>query len=331
MTRADAIAAFLARHGFGQARAAPLAEDASVRRYLRLAGGPRPAVLMDAPPERMDARPFLRVQAHLASLGLSAPAVLAADAEAGLVLLEDLGDRLFAAAPEPDDLAAPFDAAVDVLARLHLAPPPAGLPAWDGAAMHRAAAASFLDWWWPAVFGASAPAAAGAEFAAAMQALLAPLHAGPMGFVHRDYFGGNLFWLPERAELRRVGIVDFQDAAIGHPAYDLAALVQDARRDLPPWLSGRQVARYLARRPDLDPDAFRAAFAACAAQRHLRVAAQWVRLARRDGKPAYLRHGPRTWRLLEAALAHPAAAPLAAFLDRWVAPERRCNPVGLAA
>ncbi len=328
MTRDDTIAAFLARAGFAAARAAPLAQDASFRRYLRLTGGPRPAVLMDAPPPE-DVRPFLRVAAHLTSLGLSAPDIIAADPDAGLVLEEDLGDDLFATlldrTPDADPLPL-FDAAIDVLAVLQRAAPPRDLPAWDARAMTAATLDPLFAWWWPAAFGAPAPAAARADIAAALAAILAPLEAGPTTFVHRDFFAGNLIRLPARSGPRRVGILDFQSAALGHPAYDLVSLVQDARRDLPPALSEHAIARLLAARPDLDPAAFRTAFAACAAQRHLRVATQWVRLAQRDHRPHYLAHGPHTWHLLAAALRHPAAAPLAAALDRWVPVGMRGNP-----
>ncbi len=329
--RDAAIAAFLAAAGLAAARAAPLAEDASFRRYLRLSGGPRPAVLMDAPPEREDVRPFLGIAGHLARLGLSAPAVLAADAEAGLVLIEDFGDGLYAAVLDEANATELYDAAIDALAVLHEAAPPSGLPRWDGAAMSVAAAATFLDWWWPEALGGAPSTEIRAGFDAALASMLAPLAAGPAGFVHRDFFAGNLFWLPEREGVGRVGLIDFQDAALGHPAYDLVSLVEDARRDQPEGLVERAIARYLARRPGLDAAAFRAACGICAAQRHLRVAGLWVRLARRDGKPAYLAHGPRTWRRLERALARPEAAPLADFLDRFVPPAQRGNPAVLAA
>jgi aminoglycoside/choline kinase family phosphotransferase len=197
--------------------------------------------------------------------------------------------------------------------------------------MIQTALGTLFDWWWPATFGGPAPAAARDDVAGALAAMLAPVASGPRCFVHRDFFAGNLLWLAGRDGARRVGIIDFQGAAIGHPAYDLVSLVQDARRDIPDDLAERAVARYLAARPDLGATAFRAAFAACAAQRHLRVACQWVRLARRDGRPQYLVHGERTWRLLDAALAQPAAAPLAAALDRWIPPASRGNPPGIAA
>jgi N-acetylmuramate 1-kinase len=322
MSREDMITAFLTRHGYGEARAEPLAQDASFRRYLRLAGGPLPAVLMDAPPPE-DIRPFLRVGDHLASVGVSVPKVFAADEMAGLLLEEDLGDKLVFDIPSPD---AQFEAAIDVLVAIQRAPPLSDLPRWDATTMANTALATLFDWWWPAMFGTSAPDAARQDFAAALEAILAPVAEGPVCFVHRDFFAGNLIWLPDRDGIARIGLLDFQGAAIGHPAYDLASLLQDARRDFSAGLIERAISRYLTARPELDPVLFRAAYAACAAQRHMRVAGQWVRLARRDGRPGYLKHGPRTWRLLERAARHPAAAPLGAALDRWIPPDRRGNP-----
>lgn len=332
MTREAAIARLLAGAGFGAAQRVPLARDASFRHYDRVLGGPHPAVLMDAPPPQEDVRPFVRVARHMAGLGLSVPDILAVDEANGLLLIEDLGDATY-----PACLAAGLDetlltgAAIDALAVLHASPPPATLPAWDAAAMTRTAAATFLDWWWPAAFGAPAATAIRDAFGAAMAEMLAPLAALPAGFVHRDYFAANLMWLPDREGARRAGILDFQDAARGPGAYDLVALIEDARRDIAPALRQEMTARYLARRPDLDPEAFRAAMAICAAQRHLRVASLWVRLDRRDGKPHYLVHGPRTWGLLATALRHPATRPLARFLDAHVPESRRGNPQAHAA
>jgi N-acetylmuramate 1-kinase len=336
MTREALIAAFLARHGYAGATCAPLAQDASFRRYLRLTGGPRPAVLMDAPPPET-VGPFLRIAAHIAGIGLSAPEIIAVDDANGLVLEEDLGDGVFRA-PEPAEpgsgLAAStptLAAAIDALIALQRAAPAADLPPWDATAMAQTALGTVLDWWWPAACHAPAPPAARDDFAAALTAMLRPLTIGPRCFVHRDFFAGNLMWLPQRDGLRRVGILDFQSAALGHPAYDLVSLLQDARQDATPGAEQYAIAHYLAGRPELDPTAFHTAYAICAAQRHLRVACQWVRLAIRDRRPHYLAHGPRTWRLLEAALSHKAAAPLAAAMDRWIPAARRGNPQGLAA
>ncbi len=230
MTRAERITAFLAAHGFAGARAEPLAPDASFRRYVRLRGGPRPALLMDAPPPE-DVRPFLRIAAHLASLGLSVPDIIAADAEAGLILEEDLGDALFSAILTPTNASALFDAAIDALVRIQAQPPPSGLPVWRPPAMRDATLDPLCAWWWPAAFGQSCPDAARADIATALDITLKPLR--PDALVHRDFFAGNLIWLPDRAGLRRVGIIDFQGASAGDRVYDLVSLLEDARRDLP--------------------------------------------------------------------------------------------------
>jgi N-acetylmuramate 1-kinase len=319
---------FLAAHGFAAARREALPSDASFRRYVRLHGGPRPALLMDAPPPQEDVRPFLHVGAHLARSGLAAPEVIAADIPRGFLLLEDLGrDSMAALLDAGADPLPLYLAAAEALAALHEAPPPEGLPAWGAARMGETAAATFLDWWWPEVFGAPPTSATSAAFHAALARMLAPFAA--QGFVHRDFFPANLMPLPARAAPLHVGIIDFQDAALGHPAYDLVSLVEDARRDVADHVRDAAVARYLALRPSLDAATFRAAMAAQAAQRHLRVASLWTRLARRDGKWHYLRHGPRCWALLDGALRHDATAPLRDFLDAHVPPALRANPESL--
>ena len=316
---------FLAAHGFGAAERRPLQADASLRHYARLVGGPRPALLMDAPPPE-DVRPFARLARHLLQAGLSVPEIIAADEAAGFLILEDFGDATHAALLDAGADPIPlYTEAAGTLAALHAAPVPRGLPAWDAAAMARATAATFLDWWWPAAFGAPASPAAREGLEAALGAMLAPF-AEARGFVHRDYFPANLMRLERRSGPRRTGILDFQDAAIGHPAYDLISLVEDARRDVPAAARRAAVAAYLTARPGLDRGAFLGAMAACGAQRHLRVAALWVRLARRDAKPGYLIHGPRCWALLDRSLSQPACAPLRDFLDTHVPREMRRNP-----
>jgi aminoglycoside/choline kinase family phosphotransferase len=328
MTRDELIAVFLTRAGYAPSDAEPLAQDASFRRYLRIRGNP-PAVLMDAPPPE-DVRPFLRIAAHLHGIGLSVPRIIAANEAAGLVLEEDFGDDLLStlldAGAPPEPL---FDAAVDALVVLQRTAPPDGLPAWDATAMAATALGTLFDWWWPARFGSQPSPEARDAVAAALADMLAPLAAESPCLVHRDYFAGNLLWLPRRSGANRVGIIDFQGAALGHPAYDLVSLLQDARRDIPESVQQRAIDRYLAARPELDPDRFRIAYGACAAQRHLRVACQWVRLALRDNRPQYLAYGPRTWRLLDDALRQPAAKPLARVLNDWISAAQRGNPPGL--
>ncbi|MBR0649085.1 phosphotransferase [Roseomonas terrae] len=319
---------FLHGAGFGAARLEPLTADASFRRYARLHGGPRPALLMDAPPPE-DVRPFLAIARHIAGIGLSAPDIIAANEAQGFLVLEDFGDATHAALLDAGADALPlYLEAAEALAALHAAPPPTGLPPWDATRMVETAAATFLDWWWPAAMGSTADAGTRTALDAAIRAMLAPF-ADAGGFVHRDYFPANLMRLDGRDGARRTGLLDFQDAAIGHPAYDLVSLVEDARRDVEPAIRTAAIARYLDARGDVDRDAFAAAMATCAAQRHLRVAALWVRLDRRDGKPHYLAHGPRCWRLLGQALQHPATRLLRDFLDARVPPALRGNPVAL--
>jgi hypothetical protein len=326
LVREYVIEQFLQSKGFALSDARPLAQDASFRRYLRLPG----AVLMDSPPPE-DVRPFLRIATHLAQLGLAVPRILAADATAGLVLEEDLGDALFSTILTGATAQLLFDAAVDALVVMHRAAPPADLPAWGEVEMRDTACGTLFDWWWPAMFGTQPPPEARAEITAALDTMLTTIESGPRCLVHRDFFAGNLLWLQQRDGPCRVGIIDFQSAAIGHPAYDLVSLLQDARRDIPAAWEERAVARYLMARPDCDPVSFHAAYAVCAAQRHLRVACQWVRLAQRDGRPQYLENGPRTWHRLSCALREPATAPLAAALDRFLPQQYRRNPPGLTA
>lgn len=316
--------AFLLRAGFGAARVEPLPGDASTRRYARLVGGPEPALLMDSPPgEGLDA--FLALAAHLSAQGLRPPRILAAEPAHGLALIEDLGETTMADALDAGADPLPlYLAAAETLAALHEAALPQGLPDWTAPRMTEMAGATFLDWWWQAALGRAPAPAERADFAAALHAMLAPF-AGRC-FTHRDYFPANL--MPVAGGM---ALLDFQDAALGHPAYDLVSLVEDGRRDVAEDVRQAAIARYLERRPSLDGEAFRAAMAAMAAQRHLRVAALWTRLALRDGKPRYLVHGPRCWALLDRALTHPATRPLARFLDAHVPRALRRNPEGLAA
>lgn len=327
MTPRDAlIETFLARNGASLKDAEPLAQDASFRRYLRLRR-PRPMVLMDAPPPE-DVSAFLRIARHLHAHRLNVPAIIDADEPNGLILEEDFGDDLLSTLLDQGTPPEPIlNAAVDALAAWQRIPPVADLPAWDTDPMITTALGTLFDWWWPARYGAPAPGAARQDIAAALKKMLQPVTDGPRTMVHRDWFAGNLLALPEG----RVGIIDFQGAAIGHPAYDLMSLLQDARREISQSAANQAFSRFLAKRPDLDPAEFEAAYIACAAQRHLRVACQWVRLALRDNRPQYLAYGPRTWRLLGDALKHPAAAPLRKALDRWIPAADRGNPPERAA
>ena len=326
--RETAIDAFLADAGWDAARREKLPGDASFRRYVRLHLPEGSAMLMDAPPTHEDVRPFARVARHLASMGYSAPRLLAEDVEAGFLLLEDLGDATYTRElARGADERALYTMAVDLLIDLHRRADAvaSGIPPYDDARL-LAEAALLIDWYMPAITGASVTDDARESYLAAWRAVLPLARRGPDTLVLRDYHVDNLMVVAGRGGLAACGLLDFQDAVIGPASYDLVSLLEDARRDLAPGLADAMLARYLAAFPELDRDAFRASYAILGAQRSAKIIGIFTRLCRRDGKPRYLAHIPRVWRLLEGDLAHPALAPVRAWLDRHLPPERRAVP-----
>lgn len=320
------IGDFLARAGWGEAGRGTLAGDASFRRYDRLTGKDGRAVLMDAPPPQEDVRPFLAIARHLLAMGYSAPRILAADEQAGLLLLEDLGDdtytRLLAKGHDEQAL---YTLAIDLLIDLHKRPDaiPAALPAYDDARF-LAEARLLTDWYMPAVGPAPSDTAL-ADYAEVWGRLLPLSRRVPETIVLRDFHVDNLMLLP-RDGLAACGLLDFQDAVAGPVVYDPMSLLEDARRDIDPGMIRALRARYLAAFPEQDAADFDAAWAVLAAQRHAKVIGIFTRLCKRDGKPHYLHHIPRVWRLLEAAVRHPALAPLADWLDRHIPRHIRAVP-----
>jgi aminoglycoside/choline kinase family phosphotransferase len=316
--------AFAERSGWAGAEMHFLAGDASARRYYRLTGPRGCAVLMDAPPgQGEEIAPFVAIARHLTSLGLSAPQVLAEDAAQGFLLLEDLGDGLYArlldADPGPDEIAL-YQTAVEVLAVVQAAPAPPGLPdltAADWAEATRPA----LDWYARAIAG-TAPD--GADLLAAMGEALQTHADGSRVLILRDYHAENLLWLPDRAGVARVGLLDFQLAQMGQPGYDLVSLCQDARRDPGPGVAAAAVRHHL----DLTGQGGQrteAALAVLGAQRALRILGIFARLCLAGGKPGYVALIPRVWGHLEQNLAHPALAGLAPICHRLLpapTPER---------
>jgi aminoglycoside/choline kinase family phosphotransferase len=301
--------------GFDGARIAPLAADASFRRYDRIEGpGDTRAVLMDAPPNKEDVRPFNRIAGLLANWNLSAPEVLGADEIHGFLLLEDLGDDLFSRLiKKGHDEYELYAAAIDVLADLSERAPPADLPAYDMNLM-LAETEILLDWRFQEATGAQPTDLQRRSWRDAWAEALAPV-AGEQGvLVLRDYHVDNLIWLPDRAALRRTGLLDFQDAVRGHAAYDVASLLSDVRRDVSPDLEESMLHRYI-KATGADNDAFRIACALLATQRNAKIAGIFTRLSARDGKHGYRRWLPRTFRLLRRDLTHPALAPVAHWFD----------------
>ena len=329
-------ARFLEKAGWQHARMAEIAGDASFRHYTRLTAGDRTAVLMDAPPEHEDTGPFITVTRLLGERGLSAPDILARDSEQGFLLLEDLGDALFSRLMSTGDRQQEsrlYRAAMDVLVALQAAPLPATgvLPPYDAGRLLDEAGL-FAAWYLPEVLPPGAAAGLVAGWRELWQPLLSRLPTGRKVVVLRDYHADNLIWLEERRGIGRVGLLDYQDAVIGAPAYDVVSLMLDARRDVAPSLADEMIAYYLAgagqagvidsRRHFMDE------YALLGAQRSAKVIGIFTRLWRRDAKPGYLPFIPRVWAHFELCLAMtPALAPVADWLDRHVPQNLRHLPV----
>jgi aminoglycoside/choline kinase family phosphotransferase len=311
---------FLAAHGWAGAEIRPLAGDASFRRYFRVHRGDDTAVLMDAPPEHEDIGPFLTVAGHLLDRGFSPPRPLAIDRVRGLLLLEDFGDERVAPLllREPHRERDIYETAVDILAEIAGQPAPEDIPPYDEAAMTREVGL-FADWYAPAVGLEIDTDGFCRAWRQAWGDVLSIVECKPV-LVLRDYHADNLMVLNGRQGL---GILDFQDALAGHPAYDLVSLLQDARRDVAPALEEEMLQRYYAAAKVADRDRFRAHYEILGAQRNTKILGIFTRLWKRDGKPHYLPFQPRVWAYLERNLAHPALAPVRGWFDANVPAEQR--------
>ena len=299
------VEGFLTAAGWSGAEHRALAGDASSRAYERLRLGSDRAVLMKDPGG--DVHPFLAIARHLSSHGLSAPRILAAAPAEGLVLMEDLGDDLIArlASERPEQEKALYQSATDVLIALHDMPLPPGLAPYGPADMALAIGPA-AEFYAPAA-GVPVTHDGWLQLTAAMEEALIATDMAPTVMIHRDYHAENLLWLPDRKGAARIGLLDFQDALAGHPAYDLASLLGDVRRDVPDAVKEASIRHYLDATGHAE-EAFITALAVQGAQRNLRILGIFARLCTRMGKPGYLALMPRVWSLLMADLAHPALA-----------------------
>jgi aminoglycoside/choline kinase family phosphotransferase len=314
---------FLAASGWEGAEILPLAGDASFRRYFRVVRGDRSAVLMDAPPPHEDPRPFVAIAEWLVGRGLTAPEILARDLDKGLLLLSDFGsDRLRETLDtDPGRERELYELATDVLVHLHGHPPMEGLPV-HGLVQWVEELKLFTEWYCPAV---------GAEvdvegYQAAWREVLQPVANDGLGpvTVLRDYHAENIMLVEGRDGVAHFGLLDFQDALAGHPAYDLASVLEDARRDVPTTIERAMIDRYLG--ASGTGEGFERAYWALAAQRNTRILGVFTRLWKRDDKPHYRQFQPRMWGLLERDLAQPHLAPVRAWFDSNIAPEHRREP-----
>ena len=360
-TEREAVkAAFLTANGLGDVLRSPLPQDASTRAYERLF---RPdgssLIFMDQPPSvetvpcppdatpqeraalgfnalyrlaagRVDA--FLACAGWLCDHGLSAPRVIAADSAQGLAVLEDLGTAMYATVlAEGGDEPLLYDAAIDALLHLHTLSPPGVLEAegarwpllsYDAVAL-KFGHDLFVDWFPKLKPELDFDAAAHASYDAAWSEVRACGEAGATVFCHRDYHAENLIWLPDREGPKRVGMLDFQDALLAHPVWDLSMLLHDARRQVSPQIEERCLERYLAARPELDRGRFIDDFKSLGALNAIRILGIFSRLTARDGKPKYRAFMPRLWGYLDRCLDAPALGDVRAWLDAHVPKDLR--------
>lgn len=342
---AHAIHVLLTEAGWATAERRFMQGDASTRLYERLI---KPdgatAVLMisparpDGPPVRFgksysalarlaeDIRPFVAIDKRLRTEGLSAPAILACDLDAGLALLEDFGDCHIVDAHAIG--VERYAEAIAVLARLHQSNLPDTIPV-DDAATYRippydvdALAIEvelLLDWYVPHIGKVTLPSGAKAIFTNLWRHALRDIAAARSTWTLRDYHSPNLFWLPGREGVSRVGIIDFQDCVLGHPAYDVVSLLQDARVNVPDEIELKLLGHYAQLRRSADPDfdmaAFARAYAVLGAQRATKILGIFARLDKRDHKPHYLAHLPRVEKYLTKDLAHPLLSALKGWYE----------------
>jgi aminoglycoside/choline kinase family phosphotransferase len=327
--RGDAMDDFLTRNGWAGAVRRMLAGDASFRRYERVHFGNSIAVLMDAPPPWEDVRPFIAVTDVLARCGVTVPNIIARDEQEGFLLLEDLGDlsftRLLRAEPqrERELYLAATDAliAIHVASTAHAATLSSALPPYDMAVYLREAGL-FAEWFLPQIHGIARARDLREEYLAIWRGILTKAPPKQHCIVHRDYHADNLFWLSERTGHHAVGMIDYQDALWGDPAYDLASLLEDARRDVSDSTVADCFARYCTEIGE-NAHEFAARFSVIAAQRNAKIIGIFARLCIRDGKAHYLDYLPRVWGHFMQDISHPLLAPLRSFVEAHVPPEWR--------
>ncbi len=311
---------FLQSCGWGSAVVTPLAGDASFRRYFRVECGDKRAVLMDAPPPHEDPRPFILMAEYLTGIGLSAPRIIHRDLDAGLLLIEDLGDNRMREVVDADLACEPaiYSGVVDVLIELHRHAPPTDLRRHD-MANWRDELDLFIDWYGPTV-GLSLDRA---SFHDAWREVLSPVEQNCQPWVTelRDFHAENVMLVAGAAGVQHFGLLDFQDARVGHPAYDLVSMLEDARRDVTPAIEKAMLAHYMA---TTDRDSgFEAAYWALGAQRNTRILGVFCRLWKRDGKAHYTSFQARMWGLLERNLAQDRLSPVRAWFDANIPHEKR--------
>jgi tRNA threonylcarbamoyl adenosine modification protein YjeE len=341
--RIAALRDFLERTGYAGVDRRRMQGDASTRVYEQILCEGKSVILMNSPRRAdgpavrgnkpysaiahlaEDVKPFVALATGLRERGFSAPEILEADLEHGFLIIEDLGSEPIASGTPPAPIQKRYEAAVDTLLALHGLWLPDILPVAPGVehTIPRYSldallieAELLLDWYIPAAGGAVSESMR-TMFTDLWRGAMLPVLTAQPTWVLRDYHSPNLLWLPEREGIQHIGLLDFQDAVMGPPAYDLASLLQDARVDVPETIEVSLLTHYCRVRKYRDPQfqvvPFAETYAILAAQRATKILGIFARLDRRDGKPQYLRHMPRIWGYLQRSLTHPSLTSLQAW------------------
>ncbi|MBY0354748.1 MAG: phosphotransferase [Rickettsiales bacterium] len=327
ITREHIIQNFLQQANWSDATRQAIPGDASYRRYERLTRGDASAILMDAPPERENTRAFVNAQRYLARAGYSAPAILQASPDEGLLLLEDFGNDsvTLRLRENPAEEAAIYADAIDLLA--HMAGQGLQLTAESGsqfstydASLLLQEAMLFAQWLLPEILPVAQVVEAVESYEQAWQLLLEEADLTPAVVTHRDFHADNLFILSWKEGLSRIGLLDFQDAVLGRPAYDVVSLLEDARRDVDAAVVDASLKQFVVA-SGLGTSDFLRDYAFYGAQRNAKILGIFTRLYRRDGKPRYLAMLPRVWRYFDRNIEHPSLAALQAWRQRYIMPE----------
>ena len=308
MSRANERSHFLTTHGLQNATILPLVPDASTRRYFRIQQGSSSLMLMDAPPAVENPARFVQVTKYLQHLGARVPKIIASDTTGGWILLEDLGDQtlthlLDKGISELSLYQSAVDSLLTVQRTFTARHTKIVLPPYDLTAM-LGEAELFFDWYLPARLNHKLGPRECVEYRDIWADLYEGLPALNPVLVHRDFHVDNLLMVNDECAM-----LDYQDALLGSPAYDLMSLLEDARRDVDLSLQN-QMMQYWIEQSGVDRDAFLGHYRFWAAQRHCKVAGIFVRLWLRDGKDVYLGHLPRVIRLLLKNLQSPALKPI---------------------
>ena len=304
----------------------PASSDASFRRYFRVWLHNHTRIVMDAPPEQEDCRPFIAIARALRELGLNAPEVLEQELEQGFLLLSDLGSRSYLAELNPTTVTDLYGDALTALARLQTGGDPASplLPPYDAALLDREMAL-FRDWFLEQLLGLTLTVAEQQTLDHSFNGLAANALEQPRTWVHRDYHSRNLMVTTSN----NPGVLDFQDAVVGAVTYDLVSLLRDCyiawpRPQVEAWALGHRARLQALGMTGLeDAEQFLRWFDLMGVQRHLKAIGIFARLYLRDGKPGYLPDIPRTLGyVLEVAARYPELRELRALLlahgiDRW--------------